>query len=138
MPFVEKSQLCKFSMEEAQLLSGKEDIPMACSSMHELGAGIITVTLGSEGTYVSTGSSARVIPSIKVNAVDTTGAGDAFMGCLLQQIAALDNSNAISEEDDLLFRMVKRANIAGALTTTNYGAIASLPGKETLESFDDL
>jgi len=138
MPFVEKSQLCKFSMEEAQLLSGKEDVPLACRALHELGAGIITVTLGSEGTYVSTGSSARVIPSIEVNPVDTTGAGDAFMGCLLQQIAALDNSNAILEQDELLFRMVKKANIAGALTTTNYGAIASLPGKEALESNDVL
>jgi fructokinase len=54
---------------------------------------------------------------------------------LLQQIAALDSTDEIMEQDELLFQMVGKANIAGAITTTNYGAIASLPDQKQLQDF---
>ena len=132
MPLIEKSNLCKFSLEEAQLLSGKKDMTEACDFLHEVGAQIITVTLGAEGTLVSTSKSKETIPSIKVTPVDTTGAGDAFIGCLLQQIANLRNPNDILEDYELLLKMVKNANKAGAVTTTNYGAIPSLPTRDVV------
>jgi len=125
--FIEKSHLCKFSAEEAQLISGKEDLNEACDFLHGLGAKIITVTLGGEGTLLSTPNSKEVITSIKVTPVDTTGAGDAFIGCLLYQIAQLEDLNQIFDNTSLLAEMVKVANKAGAITTTNYGAIESLP-----------
>src|SRR5690606_986476 len=46
-PFIEKSHLCKFSLEEAQLLSGKTDPSEACDVLHDVGTKIITVTMGS-------------------------------------------------------------------------------------------
>lgn len=133
-PFIEKSHLCKFSLEEAQLLSGKTDMHEACPVLHEMGTEIITVTLGKQGTLVSTKTSKTIVPSIAVNPVDTTGAGDAFIGCLLYQIANLDNFKQVFEDQDLLLSMVKKANVAGAITTTNYGAIAALPTKSQLEA----
>ncbi len=132
MPFIEKSDLCKFSLEEAQLLSGKEDLTEACRILHEIGAKIITVTLGSEGTLVSTAETKHTIPSIKVSPVDTTGAGDAFIGCLLQQISTLNDPHEIISNIDLLLKMVARSNKAGAITTTNYGAIPSLPTRDLI------
>lgn len=127
MPFIEKSDLCKFSLEEAQLLSGKNDLNEACKILHQAGAKVITITLGSEGTLVSTSETKHTIPSIKVVPVDTTGAGDAFIGCLLQQISTLNDPREIVSNIELLLKMVSRANKAGAITTTNYGAIPSLP-----------
>lgn len=135
MPFIEKSHLCKFSREEAQLLSGKENLTEACEYLHEIGTQIIVVTLGQEGTLVSTANLEQIVPSISVNPVDTTGAGDAFIGCLLQQIADLDTTDQLMNDNARLVDMVKKANIAGAITTTNYGAIASLPTKEDLTNF---
>ncbi|MEX0290188.1 MAG: carbohydrate kinase [Flavobacteriaceae bacterium] len=135
LPFVEKSHLCKFSKEEAQLLSGKKDVAEACNFLHDVGTRIITVTLGSEGTLLSTPERKEIVQSIPVDPVDTTGAGDAFIGCLLYQLASLDKLENALEDHDLLINMVRRANIAGAITTTNYGAIASLPTKEELEQF---
>lgn len=132
MPFVEKSQLCKFSLEEAQLLSGKENIYDACDILHEVGANIITITLGKEGTLVSVRENKAIVPSIKVKPVDTTGAGDAFIGCLLKQIADLDNFHELENDFENLLKMVATANKAGALTTTNFGAIPSLPTKNDL------
>ncbi len=133
MPFIEKSHLCKFSLEEAQILSGKNDVHEACDFLHNVGARIITVTLGKEGTLLSLGTTRSLVPSISVKTVDTTGAGDAFIGCLLYQIANLDNFNQILGDFELLSKMVGVANKAGAITTTNYGAIVALPSKSDLE-----
>ncbi|GBF18114.1 fructokinase [Arenibacter algicola] len=132
LPFVEKSDLCKFSLEEAQLLSKKEDLKEACTFLHQLGTKIITVTLGGEGTYLSTPSIQKIIPSIKVKPVDTTGAGDAFIGCLLKQISLTTNLDALLADSGLLEKMVQDANKAGAITTLNYGAIESLPSQEQI------
>lgn len=130
MPFIQKSHLCKFSLEEAQLLSGKQDLNEACDILHEIGAQIITITLGSEGTLVSTTEKKQTIASIQVNPIDTTGAGDAFIGCLLQQIATLQHPHDILTDTELLLKMVGNANKAGAITTTGYGAIPSLPTRD--------
>jgi len=127
IPFIEKSHLCKFSKEEAELISGKKELHDACNFFHDLGVKIVTITLGGEGTLLSTTTLKKVVPSIKVKPVDTTGAGDAFIGCLLYQIANIKNIQQIFEDEKLLINMVKMANKAGAITTTNYGAIPSLP-----------
>lgn len=132
LPFIEKSHLCKFSLEEALLLSGEPTAEKACSALHESGAKVIAITLGKDGTLVSTEKMQEVVPSIKVSPVDTTGAGDAFIGCLLHQIAQLNNFHRIYHETELLSRMVKKANQAGAITTTKFGAIAALPTEEDL------
>ena len=130
MPFIQKSHLCKFSLEEAQLLSGKQDLNEACDVLHEIGTQIITITLGSKGTLVSTVNTKETIASIPVNPIDTTGAGDAFIGCLLQQISTLQDPHEILNNTELLIQKVSHANKAGAITTEGYGAIASLPTPE--------
>ncbi|SHI41609.1 carbohydrate kinase family protein [Pseudozobellia thermophila] len=135
-PFVEKAHLCKFSLEEAQLLSGETDLEKACGHLHKIGTQIITITLGGEGTFVSTPTMKTTIPSIEVDPVDTTGAGDAFIGCLLYQISTLGKAEEILNDHELLHKMVKKANIAGALTTTGYGAIPSLPNLEALQAYE--
>jgi fructokinase len=132
VPFIETSDLCKFSLEEAQLLSGKENVKEACAFLHQLGTKIITVTLGAEGTYLSTPSIQKIIPSIKVKPLDTTGAGDAFIGCLLKQISLTRNLDTLLSDSGLLEKMVQEANKAGAITTLNYGAIVSLPTQEQI------
>ncbi|MDX1313935.1 MAG: carbohydrate kinase [Eudoraea sp.] len=132
LPYIEKAHLCKFSLEEAQLISGKEGLEEACAAIHEMGAQTIVITLGKEGTFISTSDQQSTIPSIPVTPVDTTGAGDAFIGCLLYQISQLENPNALSQDFALLEKMVAMANKAGAITTTNYGAIESLPDLNAL------
>ncbi|NHF58858.1 carbohydrate kinase [Flavobacteriaceae bacterium TP-CH-4] len=131
-PFIEKADLGKFSLEEAQLLTGKNDLNECCDVLHEIGTKIITITLGNKGTLLSTPEIKKTIPSVSVTPVDTTGAGDAFIGCLLQQIAALKEAEEVFGNIDMLAEMVKNANKAGAITTTNYGAIPSLPTKSQL------
>lgn len=128
LPFIEKSHLCKFSEEEAKLLSGKDNLEDACDTLHELGAPIICVTMGAKGTLVSAAKSKKQILSTVVTPVDTTGAGDAFIGSLLAQISKLDFPLIeLATQLDLIYNMVTKANKVGALTTTKYGAIAAIP-----------
>lgn len=133
LSYVERAHLCKFSEEESLLLSGADRIEAACDRFHEIGAGIVMVTLGKEGALVSHLGKKKVVRSHKVNAVDTTGAGDAFIGCMLYQIAALGDPFDILEDFNLLLKMVKKANKAGALTTTQFGAIDALPTRSELD-----
>ena len=136
MPYIEKSHLCKFSLEEAQMLSKKNSLVEASEVLHQIGTEIIAITLGAEGTWVSTKNTQQTIPSISVTPVDTTGAGDAFIGCLLQQISQLPSRDRILENDSLLMEMVETANRAGAITTTGYGAIDSLPDANQMNQFE--
>ncbi|MCM4166677.1 Fructokinase [Arenibacter antarcticus] len=133
LPFIKQSHLAKFSLEEAQLISGKQDVTEACVYLHNLGVKTITVTLGKEGTYLSTTTNQKIIPSIPVNPVDTTGAGDAFIGCLLQQISQVKNMELTELPFNTLEEMVFLANKVGAITTTNYGAIVALPDQNQLK-----
>lgn len=135
LPFIEKSHLCKFSLEEAQLLSGEQDVYKACAVFHELGTPILCITLGAKGTLVSTANTKKQIASTPVKAIDTTGAGDVFLGSLLTQISTQPLLlNTLEQELELLYTMIAKANKAGALTTTKYGAIAAIPSVKNLDA----
>ncbi len=133
LPYVERAHLCKFSESEALLISGTDRIESACDTFHQMGAGIVMVTLGKEGSLVSFNGKKKLVRSHKVTPVDTTGAGDAFIGCMLYQIACLEDPFSILKDDQDLIKMVKRANKSGALTTTQFGAIDALPSREELD-----
>jgi fructokinase len=135
LPYIEKAHLCKFSLEEAQLLSGEQDVDKALDFFHQQSEAIICITLGEAGTRLSIPKFRDTITSVTVDPIDTTGAGDAFMGCLLYQISQLENPFELAQNIPVLTQMVARANTAGAHTTTGYGAIPALPNTEDLEKY---
>ena len=81
------------------------------------------VTLGAEGAVLATGGSAQHFPAPEVEAVDTTGAGDAFVGALAAKLA----------RDAPLEEAVPYAVLAGAAAVTSEGAQGSLPTPEDVE-----
>ena len=78
---------------------------------------VTIVTLGADGARVIRADSARAFPSLTVDVVDTTGAGDTFCGALG---AGLDGGYTVEEA-------VRRAVVAGALSTTAVGARSGMP-----------
>mgnify|MGYP000076288198 FL=1 len=91
-----------------------------------LGAGVNTVitTLGEQGAEISDDTSTTLIASHKVDAIDTVGAGDAFVGALCAEIAqGADIQHA-----------AQIASIAGALATTVRGTVPSLPTRAAVMS----
>jgi fructokinase len=123
--FLKESDFTKLSDEELVLITKEKDIQAGVNKLHELGVKIVTITLGSKGTYLSVNRENEIISSIEIKQVDSTGAGDAFVGAVLKQISEIENKQNISFEE--WKKIILFANKVGAITCTNYGAIASMP-----------
>jgi ribokinase len=93
----------------------------------DLGPPSAVVTLGAAGAILVTEGSSRHFPAPEVQVVDTTGAGDAFMGALAAKLA----------EDTPLEETVSYAVLAGAVAVTREGAQGSLPTPEDVENLSD-
>ena len=118
--------LIKVSEEEGQIITGEENHEKMIAALHALGAKIVTLTLGKEGSLVSIEKTYKV-ESMPVKMIDSTGAGDAFIGALLSQIANLEQPKSILTDEAMLVDFTKNANKVGALTTTKLGALDSIP-----------
>ena len=129
--FIEKADLIKLSDEEIKIITKKEDLNEGVSELHKIGAKVVAITLGSQGTLISDGLNSVIIPSIKIKQVDSTGAGDAFVGAVLKKVNEIDNKDEISFEK--WKEIIAYANRVGAITCTNYGAIDSIPTEKDLE-----
>lgn len=125
----------KVSDEEVKIISGEEDIKAGAKVFHDLGAKIVAVTLGKEGTLVSNGKEIAIVESIKIKSIDSTGAGDAFVGACLYQMAKLDNPKNLTRDFEKMKEITAFANKVGAIVCTKLGAIAALPALEEVESF---
>jgi len=123
--FLRKSDFTKLSDEELFLITKEKDITEGVNKLHKLGVKVVTVTLGSKGTYLSINGENEVIPSIKIKQIDSTGAGDSFVGATLKLLADIEDKQNISFEE--WKNIIVFANTVGAITCTNYGAIASMP-----------
>ena len=123
--FLKESDFTKLSDEELFLLTKEKDIAAGVDKLHELGVKVVTITLGAKGTYLSVNGESEIIPSIKIKQVDSTGAGDSFVGAVLKRIADIEDKQNIKFED--WKDIIAFANKVGAITCTNYGAIASMP-----------
>ncbi len=110
----------KVSDEEALLLTGAATLEEAARQFLDKTNAVFAITLGKEGTLLGRDGKTRIIPSIAVKPVDTTGAGDAFVGAVLYQLTRQERQ-ALSEED--WTRIIENANKAGARTCEYLGAM---------------
>lgn len=113
--YMDKSQLIKLSEEEAQVL---EDYEFKADQL-------VCITLGAKGSKLIYKNQSIIVPSIVVEQVDSTGAGDAFVSALLYQIAQSGQPSFKMAID-----FIEKANRIGALTSTQYGAIDAVPDWE--------
>ncbi|MBK8783230.1 MAG: ribokinase [Anaerolineales bacterium] len=101
---------------------------LAAQEILKRGVKTVIVTLGSKGALVVTGTQATQVDTYKVEVVDTTAAGDAFIGGFA---SAMLNNKSLEES-------VRYGCACGALATTKLGAQPSLPTKEEVERFMSL
>ena len=114
---------------EAEILTGVHvDNPAsqheAAVKLQELGAKNVIITLGSKGAFYRVGEKEGFVPAFKVRAIDTTAAGDTFLGALSSQLKK-DFSNI---EEAIVF-----ASRASSLAVQKLGAIPSIPTKKAVE-----
>ncbi len=128
--------LVKMSDEEVKIISGKGDIKEGIKSLHELGAKIVVITLGKEGTLVSNNNDMEIVPSIKIKSIDSTGAGDAFVGAFLYKTVQLQNPKDLKDNFNQIKDITYFANRVGAIVCTKLGAISSLPALKEVENYE--
>ena len=123
----------KLSEEEARLIYQTEDMNTCCIKMHEKGIKIAAITLGKKGALLGINGQTRAIESLSIRSIDSTGAGDAFVGGFLYKISQLDEMKAIHQYPGEVAEMVHFANRVGALTCTRLGAMDALPLLEEVQ-----
>ncbi len=105
-------------------VEGVDGALSAASQLLALGPRSVVVTVGKDGAIFSDGESTEHLPAPRVDVVDTTGAGDAFVGALAASLA----------RDDSLEDAVAYAVRAGAAAVTKEGAQGALPTTDVVEA----
>lgn len=121
--FLKACHFFKLSDEEAMLITGAITVNDAAALLLEKTTAVFTITLGKEGTLFGFQGKTTIIPSIPVKPVDTTGAGDAFVGAVLYQLCD-KTLNAIQSLTLAEWnRIIANGNKAGARTCEYMGAM---------------
>lgn len=113
---------------EAEIITGvairnESSAEIAAKYLMSKGVKNVIITMGASGAYVRSGSFSGIVPGVKVEAVDTTAAGDVFNGAL---------AVAIAEGKDIINAVVF-ANKAAAISVTRLGAQASAPYRNEIK-----
>ena len=128
--YIPKINIIVLNEIEAGFLSGmevenEEDAEKAAAILIDKGVEKVIITLGSKGAFVQSKDGKVSVPSFKVEAVDTTAAGDTFCGAY-----AVALSEEKSAEEALQF-----ASAAAAISVTRMGAQPSAPSRMEIEAF---
>ena len=115
---------------EASILTGvkvvdEQSAAQAADWFFQRGVKKVVITMGGMGAYVADGTRAELTPAFRVNAIDTTGAGDAYNGGFV---------TALSEGNDI-FAAARFAAATAALSVQKMGTTPSMPTREEIEAF---
>ena len=121
--FLDSCHFFKVSDEEAMMLTGRPTVKDAVDDFLERTNSVFAITIGKEGTIIGMNGKTEIIPSIKINPVDTTGAGDAFVGAVLYQLSDKSLKEIKSLSNEAWNRIILNANKAGARTCEYLGAM---------------
>nr|XP_010909223.1 fructokinase-1 [Elaeis guineensis] len=127
MSIWDQADIIKVSDVELEFLTGEASVEDEVAlKLWRPTLKLLLVTVGEKGCKYYTKDFRGTVGSFVVKQVDTTGAGDAFVGALLRKI--VEDQSALQDEKKLR-EVLRFANACGAITTTKKGAIPSLPNE---------
>lgn len=133
--FMPMAHVLKISDEEVEFITGKTDMKEALPELFAGNTELIIYTKGSEGAECYTKKANGFAASQKVKAVDTTGAGDGFIGsflyCMAEDGVTAENMAELSKEK--MEEYMTFANKFCGISVTKPGAIASYPSLEEMK-----
>ncbi|EKO3493565.1 ribokinase [Vibrio fluvialis] len=115
---------------EAEVLTGitvtdDASAQLAADALHRKGIEIVMITLGAKGVWLSQNGRGTLIRGFRVQATDTTAAGDTFNGALVTGLL----------EEMPLESAIKFAHAAAAISVTRFGAQTSIPNRAEVDAF---
>lgn len=113
---------------ETEILTGikvtdEKSLKEAADYLHNLGIEAVIITIGSKGAFYDVNGKTGIVPAFKVKAVDTTAAGDTFIGAL---------STVLKPDFSNIEEAITYGNKASSLTVQRFGAQPSIPYKNEL------
>jgi fructokinase len=122
------ADVVKVSDEELALLFGTEDPSLGAEMILAQGVRLVLVTLGAKGVFYRTSAMEGLVAGVPVAAVDTTGAGDAFVGGLLYRLSRpASGADPLARPQAELEADLRFANAVAALCVQKRGAIPAMP-----------
>ena len=128
------ADVLKVSLEEMTLLTGETCAESGAQKLLNQGPVLVLVTDGEKGAYFATKSCTGAAHAYDVSVVDTTGAGDAFLGAMLYRLQGVRREELSALPKEQLLDMLKYANAAGGCTAKKRGAIPAMPTQTEIES----
>jgi sugar/nucleoside kinase (ribokinase family) len=129
--------LAKISEEEWQVATGHEGLETGINAIMTKGVELLVISRGENGAIATNGDYRIELPGLDVEVIETTGAGDGFLGAIITALLPereKTGSLAIISEDKIR-NALKMANAVGALTCKKPGAIPALPTRAETEKF---
>jgi fructokinase len=134
MPTIPRVDLVKVNEVELDLLTGSGDLDAGSRALLDLGPELCVVTLGPDGSYFQVAEGGEHVPAFKVQTVDATGCGDAFVaGLLCQLVVGAEWRDQLSVPR--MRGILRYANAVGALTALTQGVIPALPTAAQVDEF---
>ena len=130
---LKKADIIKLSQEEMTFLFPGESLDSCAARLFRMGAKLACISLGEEGCYLAVPDFSLRQAAPKVQAVDTTGCGDAFMGALLQTLCTEGHIYGLERiSPDALGRAAEYAVYAGSICATRQGSFECMPTLEEI------
>lgn len=126
------ADIIKVSDEELPLLTGETDPLKASDALLDQGVKLIAITLGAKGAFVRVGQDFRLVPGFCSEAVDTTGAGDAFFGGFLYRFLSSGKSLREVNINDAA-DYARFGNATASLCVERRGGIPAMPKLEEIK-----
>lgn len=137
LEFLPFAHIVKISDEELEFITGYSDIEEVKKVIFKGNCKILIYTKGGDGAELHTINHVVSVPGVKVNVVDTTGAGDSFIGSFLYSLL---NDNVLLEgidkvASDKLREYLMFSNYYACNTTTKKGAIGGYATREEIDAY---
>ena len=129
-PLLDRSRIVKLGHDELRPLLGTDDPTEAAAALLGRGVALVLVSLGPQGAFYATEGFRGNVPAFGVEAVDATGAGDAFLAAALVH---LSGAGEAGWNEERVREASLRGCAAGALACTAFGAMSALPTAKSLE-----
>ncbi|HEV8309160.1 MAG TPA: PfkB family carbohydrate kinase [Methylomirabilota bacterium] len=133
---VDATDCVKVNAEELRFMTGETDLDRGLRALTRMGPSLVVATLGPAGCAYAGRAGEGQVPGFPAKAIDTTGAGDAFVAAMLVGLLEDSDGRPLAVPDrSALEAILAFANATAALSTERRGGIPSLPGRRRVSAF---